>query len=279
MSLSKAEFDKYTSQGFNRIPLMREVLADLGTFLSVYLKLARGPYSYLFESVQGGGKWGRYSIIGLPGRTRLAVSGHEMTVEKDSKVLERESVKAPLDTVRAFKARYTVPEIDGLPRFTGGLVGYFGYETVRYIEPRLGRMAKPDAIGAPDILLTVSDEVVVFDNLKGKLYVVIHVNPAIEDAFNKANRRLDALVAKLGEGTPSVGVSDGQKPVAESDFVSGFTQQGFENAVEKSLAYIRAGDIMQVVLSQRLAVPYAAAPLDLYRALRTLNPSPYMYFM
>ncbi len=279
MSSSKAEFDSYATKGFNRIPLMREVLADLGTPLSVYLKLARGPYSYLFESVQGGEKWGRYSIIGLPARTLLRISGHDMTVEKDGQVLERETVTDPLDTVRAFKARYTVPEIDGLPRFTGGLVGYFGYETVRYIEPRLGKMAKPDIVGAPDILLTVSDEVVVFDNLKGKLYVVIHVNPAIADAFNKANRRLDALVAKLGEGTPPVGVSGGQKPVAESDFVSGFTQQGFENAVEKSLAYIRAGDIMQVVLSQRLAVPYVAAPLDLYRALRTLNPSPYMYFM
>ena len=279
MSSSKAEFDSYAAKGFNRIPLMREVLADLGTPLSVYLKLARGPYSYLFESVQGGEKWGRYSIIGLPARTLLRVSGHAMTVEKDGQVLEHATVTDPLDTVRAFKARYTVPEIDGLPRFTGGLVGYFGYETVRYIEPRLGKMAKPDVVGAPDILLTVSDEVVVFDNLKGKLYVVIHVNPAIADAFGKANRRLDELVAKLGEGTPAVGVSGGQKSVAESDFVSGFTQQGFENAVEKSLAYIRAGDIMQVVLSQRLAVPYAAAPLDLYRALRTLNPSPYMYFM
>ena len=127
-----------------------------------------------------------------------------MTVEKDGQVLERETVTDPLDTVRAFKARYTVPEIDGLPRFTGGLVGYFGYETVRYIEPRLGKMQKPDGIGAPDILLTVSDEVVVFDNLKGKLYVVIHVNPAIADAFNKANHRLDELVAKLRRGLPPV---------------------------------------------------------------------------
>ncbi len=297
MLFSKAEFDKYTSQGFNRIPLMREVLADLGTPLSVYLRLARGPYSYLFESVQGGEKWGRYSIIGLSARTLLRVRGHDMTVEKDGQVLERETVTDPLDTVRTFKARYTVPEIGGLPRFTGGLVGYFGYETVRYIEPRLGKLAKPDVVGAPDILLMVSDEVVVFDNLKGKLYVVIHVNPAIEDAFNKANRRLDELVAKLGEsaiapslargprldpigeGVAGGGKTGGGKVVAEGDFMPAFTQPEFERAVEKALAYIRAGDIMQVVLSQRLAIPYTAAPLDLYRALRTLNPSPYMYFM
>ncbi len=279
MSLSKKEFDKYASQGFNRIPLMREVLADLDTPLSVYLKLARGPYSYLFESVQGGEKWGRYSIIGLPARTVLRITGNEMTVEKDGKVLERETVTDPLDTVRRFKARYSVPPVPGLPRFTGGLVGYFGYETVRYIEPRLGQMAKPDAVGAPDILLTVSDEVVVFDNLQGRLYVVIHVNPAIADAYAKANARLDELVAGLSQSIPRVVAPENNKVVAEADFISGFTQQGFEKAVEKSLAYIRGGDIMQVVLSQRLAIPYAAAPLDLYRALRTLNPSPYMYFM
>jgi len=279
MSLSKKEFDNYAAQGFNRIPLMREVLADLDTPLSVYLKLARGPYSYLFESVQGGEKWGRYSIIGLPARTLLRVSGHDVTVEKDGKPIERETVSDPLDYTRRFKARYTVPEIAGLPRFTGGLVGYFGYETIRYIEPRLGKMAKPDAIGAPDILLTVSDEVVVFDNLKGKLYVVIHVNPAIAGAYDKANARLDELVAKLGEGIPRAGTETQNKTVGESDFTSGFTQPGFEAAVEKSREYIRAGDIMQVVLSQRLTIPFAADPLDLYRALRTLNPSPYMYFM
>ncbi len=279
MSLNKTDFADYASRGFNRIPLMREVLADLDTPLSVYLKLARGPYSYLFESVQGGEKWGRYSIIGLPARTLLRVAGNEASIEKDGKVIERETVADPLGYVRHFKARYRVPEIAGLPRFTGGLVGYFGYETIRYVEPRLGKMAKPDAIGAPDILLTVSDEVVVFDNLKGKLYVVIHVNPEIADAYDKANARLDELVAKLDTGIRHSRPAQQNKTVNEADFVSGFTQQGFETAVEKSREYIRAGDIMQVVLSQRLTIPFAADPLDLYRALRTLNPSPYMYFM
>jgi len=279
MSLSKAEFEKYSAEGFNRIPLMREVLADLDTPLSTYLKLARGPYSYLFESVQGGEKWGRYSIIGLPCRTLLRVRGDRVTVEKDGKIIERETVADPLDYVRRFKARYTIPEVKGLPRFTGGLVGYFGYEAVRYIEPRLGDMRKPDAIGAPDILLMVSDEVVVFDNLAGKLYVVIHVNPRIRDAYRKANRRLDRLVAGLAKAPPRNRAPRRARAVAESDFVSGLTQPGFEAAVAKAREYIRAGDIMQVVLSQRLSIPFKAAPLDLYRALRTLNPSPYMYFM
>ncbi|MHB8535424.1 MAG: anthranilate synthase component I [Sulfuricaulis sp.] len=277
--MSKKDFDNYASRGFNRIPLMREVLADLDTPLSVYLKLARGPYSYLFESVQGGEKWGRYSIIGLPARTLLRVHGYEVTVEKDGAPVERETVADPLGYVQAFKARYTVPEIAGLPRFTGGLVGYFGYETIRYIEPRLGKMTKPDAIGAPDILLMVSDEVVVFDNLKGKLYVVIHVNPAIADAFNKANARLDELVARLGAALPRTQPSAGAKTVTEKDFVSSFTRAGYESAVQRIKKYIAQGDVMQVVPSQRMSIPYCAAPLDLYRALRTLNPSPYMYFM
>ncbi len=278
MSLTQKDFQKYSTAGFNRIPLMREVLADLDTPLSVYLKLARGRYSYLFESVQGGEKWGRYSIIGLPARTVLRIAGNTITVEKDGAVIERESVTDPLDFIRRFQARYTVPEVPGLPRFTGGLVGYFGYETVCYIEPRLDKLDKPDEIGAPDILLMVSDEVVVFDNLAGKLYVVIHVNPAVDDAYRKANLRLDDLVVRLGGALPR-DAAIAHPPVGETDFVSDFTQAGFERAVEKSLEYVRAGDIMQVVLSQRLSIPFTAAPLDLYRALRTLNPSPYMYFV
>ncbi len=282
MSISKTEFNKYQSQGFNRIPLMREVLADLDTPLSTYLKLARGPCSYLFESVQGGEKWGRYSIIGLPARTVLTITGHDVAVTKDGNVTERETVTDPLDYVRRFKERYSVPqglyEQGRLPRFTGGLVGYFGYETIRYIEPRLGDMQKPDAIGAPDILLMVSDEVIVFDNLAGKLYVVVHVNPEIENAYDKGQHRLDELVAGLGDMSPR-GHAVGGVRVKEADFVSGFTQTGFEAAVEKAREYIRAGDIMQVVLSQRLSIPFKAPPLDLYRALRTLNPSPYMYYV
>ncbi|MEK6551357.1 MAG: anthranilate synthase component I, partial [Pseudomonadota bacterium] len=202
MSLSQSEFNQYAAQGFNRIPLMREVLADLDTPLSVYRRLARGPYSYLFESVQGGEKWGRYSIIGLPCRTLLRVQGNSIAVEKDGRVIERSDAKDPLDYVRAFQARYRMPAVAGLPRFTGGLVGYFGYEAVRFMEPRLGALDKPDEIGAPDILLMVSDEVVVFDNLQGKLYVVIHVNPEIEGAYAKANHRLDELVARLDTALP-----------------------------------------------------------------------------
>src|SRR5581483_6344732 len=279
MSLTQTEFDSYRHQGFNRIPLMREVLADLDTPLSVYLKLANRPYSYLFESVQGGEKWGRYSIIGVPCRTVLTIAGNEARVAQDGDVVERERVDDPLEYIRAFKARYRMPQTPGLPRFTGGLVGYFGYETVRFIEPRLGELKKPDAIGAPDVLLMVSDEVVVFDNLGGKVYVIVHADPETANAYQNAQRRLDELIKRLRQGVQDPVSANAVGAVAESDFRPDFPQPRFEAAVERAREYIRAGDIMQVVLSQRLSIPYRAAPLDLYRALRTLNPSPYMYFI
>ncbi|OOZ39204.1 anthranilate synthase component I [Solemya pervernicosa gill symbiont] len=276
--MNQQQFNALAAEGYNRIPLMREVLADLDTPLSTYLKLADAPYTYLLESVQGGEKWGRYSIIGLPARTVLSVKGHEVTVSCDHVVLEQSTEEDPLAFIEQFQARYKVPEVDGLPKFTGGLVGYFGYDTVRYIEPRLGESPNEDQLGNPDILLMLSDEVVVFDNLSGKLFVVVHADPSDAAALQKGETRLSQLVRLLDEPLKRAPHVQSRK-VSEDDFVSGFTQQGFEEAVAKSKQYITDGDIMQVVLSQRLSIPYEAPPLDLYRSLRSLNPSPYMYFL
>ncbi len=260
-----------------RIPLVREVLADLDTPLSTYLKLAGdGPYSYLFESVQGGEKWGRYSIIGLPCRTVLRVSGRQVTLARDGQMQERFEVADPLAWIAAWQRSFRVAPAAGLPRFSGGLVGYFGYDTVRYIEPRLDGEPLPDELGTPDILLMLSEEVVVFDNLSGKLYLVVHVPPGGEA---DGERRLDELTARLREARPVYEAPARPRRVAEADFVSGFTEAGFREAVEKARRYIIDGDIMQVVLSQRLSVPFHAPPLHLYRALRSLNPSPYMYYL
>ncbi len=272
------QFQQLGREGYNRIPLMREVLADLDTPLSAYLKLAAGPGSYLFESVQGGEKWGRYSIIGLPARTTLRVRGHDIEVERDGEIVETAAAQDPLAWIEAFQARFRVPEVEGLPRFTGGLVGYFGYDTVRYIEPRLAGVEKPDPLGNPDILLMLSDEVVVFDNLAGKLFVVVHVDPAAGDAYTAGQARLDELVALLDREVPRHAPATGVE-VKEQDFVSGFTREGFEAAVARCKAYIVEGDVMQVVLSQRLSVPFRSRPIDLYRALRSLNPSPYMFYL
>jgi len=278
MLITHSDLRDFAARNFNRVPMMREVLADLDTPLSTYLKLVQGPYAYLFESVQGGEKWGRYSIIGLPCRTVLKITGDQFVIEDEGEVIDSGSNDDPLDLVRSFCEDYRVPEVAGMPRFTGGLVGYFGYDTVRYIETHLGPVHKPDPVGAPDILLMVSEEVLVFDNLAGRLYVVTHVDPHAEDAFETGNMRLDELVTRLRE-TPVETLDSGGHAVSESDFVSSFAQEEFEEAVEDAREYIRNGDIMQVVLSQRLSIAYDAHPINMYRALRTVNPSPYMYFL
>jgi anthranilate synthase component 1 len=277
--MKQTEFDRLAAQGYNRIPLAKEVLADLDTPLSTYLKLADGPYSYLFESVQSGEKWGRYSIIGLPCERIVKVRGNKVEVSDNDTIIETATADDPLAWIEDFKARYNVPEIEGLPKFNGGLVGYFGYDTVRYVEKRLGDSPNPDPLDNPDILLMVSDEVVVFDNLSGRLYIVIHVDPANDNAYDNAQRRLDALTTELRESKPKYHPAGQGNKVNETDFVSGFTHDGFVDAVEKAKQYITDGDIMQVVLSQRLSIPFSAQSMDLYRALRTLNPSPYMYYL
>ncbi|MGZ8143096.1 MAG: anthranilate synthase component I [Methylosarcina sp.] len=277
--MTPEQFNQYAREGFNRIPITREVLADLDTPLSAYLKLANGAYSYLFESVHGGEQWGRYSIIGLPCQTVIKITGKQISLEKNGKKEQTITHENPLLWIEQFKDSYKVPDIAHLPRFNGGLVGYFGYETIAYIEPRLGNSRKPDPLGNPDIVLMVSEEMLVFDNLSGKLLLLTHANPGEEQAFERAQSRLNDLSYKLREIQARPAKHPAPKKVNESDFVSGFTQQGFEEAVCKAKEYITDGDIMQVVLSQRLSIPYAAEPLNLYRALRCLNPSPYMFYL
>lgn len=278
--MTPEHFAELAQQGYNRIPVMREVLADLDTPLSSYLKLASGPYSYLFESVQGGEKWGRYSMIGLPARTILKAFGDEIQVERDGEIVERHTCADALSFVDEFKQRYRAPELPNLPRFTGGLVGYFAYDCVRYVEPHLKASMPKDIIGTPDILLSVSDEVLVFDNLAGKLIFVIHANPDVENAYAKANARLDELEAKLrGEIPATPSLSLGMNTHSEAKFQSHFGEKNFHQVVDKIKDYVLSGDTMQVVISQRLSIDFTQEPINLYRALRNLNPSPYMYFM
>jgi len=280
--MTKEEFARLAAEGYNRIPLVREVLADTQTPLGVYLKLAQGPYSYFLESMQGGEKWGRYSFIGLPSRTVLRVSGNTLTVEQDGKVLETHTSDDPFAFIAAFQARYRIPEesaaLKQLPRFNGGLVGYFGYDTVRYVERKVAATTPPDSVHTPDILLMVSEAVAVFDNLRGKLSLIVYADPSQPEAYTAAQAQLDTLVGRLELAAPLPPVAKA-RDVAESDFVSSFGQAPYEAAVEKIKDYIAAGDVMQVVLAQRMTVPYAGAPLQVYRALRLLNPSPYMVFM
>src|SRR5688572_655687 len=276
---SPEQFQQQAADGHTRIPVVREVLSDLDTPLSVYLKLADGPHTYLFESVEGGERFGRYSIIGLPARRVYAFVGHTLFVTEDGELLESRVVDDPFAEVERLRAAHSVPTIPGLPGFTGGLVGWFGFECIQYIEPRLAGGDVPDELGTPDILLMQSDELAVFDNLKGRLYLIVHADPSEPRAIPRANRRLDELVHRLRQGGPGYPETLEGRLLDEGDFVSGFTREGFIEAVEKSKEYIRAGDIFQVVLSQRLSVPFKARPVDVYRALRALNPSPYMYYL
>ncbi|MGI9276111.1 MAG: anthranilate synthase component I [Endozoicomonas sp.] len=276
-------FARLAREGYNRIPVTREILADLDTPLTTYLKLANGRYSYLLESVEGGEKWGRYSMIGLPCRTLLRVTTNagetKVTLESDGQITEEHRTDDPLTFIKEFQKRYRVPELPDLPRFTGGLVGYFAYDTVRYIEPRLHDSVPKDELGTPDILLMVSDELVVFDNLSGKLILVTHADPDEPSALDKAQYRLDILVRRLQSSNVLPPVQASLNPVTEDDFKSGMGREGYEAAVETIKEYTLAGDVMQVVPSQRMTVPFDSSPLNLYRALRSTNPSPYMYYL
>ncbi|MBB1087916.1 anthranilate synthase component I [Lysobacter sp. SG-8] len=278
-ALSAEDFQRLADAGHTRIPVVREVFSDLDTPLSVYLKLADGPHTYLFESVEGGERFGRYSIIGLPARRVYAFAGHSLFVTEHGELVEHREVADPFAEVERLRRAHSVPEVEGLPGFTGGLVGWFGFECVGYIEPRLAGGDKEDQLGTPDILLMLSEELAVFDNLRGRLYLIVHADPQEPQAYARATRRLDQLVHRLRHGGTSYPETLDPNGLEEADFVSGFTREGFIDAVEQSKEYIRAGDIFQVVLSQRLSVPFKARPVDVYRALRALNPSPYMYFL
>ena len=273
-------FADLARQDFNRIPVTREVLADLETPLSVYLKLAQGPNSYMFESVQGGEKWGRYSLIGLQTSTVLKVFGSRLEIVRDGKPMVNRTTTDPLGEVEKFRQLFSMPNLPDLPRFTGGLVGYFGYDTVRFVERRLAESAPQDKLGTPDIMLMASDEVAVFDNLSGTIMLVVHVDAKDPESLQKAEARLDELEQQMAQPTPELPPmnlsGDG---IAEKDFVSSFGEQEFKQSVNKIKDYVMAGDVMQVVPSQRLSAPFDASPINLYRALRRLNPSPYMYFL
>lgn len=273
-TLNLTQFNELAAQGYNRIPLVLETFADLDTPLSLYLKLANQPYSYLLESVQGGERFGRYSIIGLPAKTRIVAHGMTVQVIAGDTVIESVSNTNPLDFVKNYQARFKTPPYAGLPRFTGGLAGYFGYETVRYIEKRLAGVQKDDAIKVPDVLLTLSTEIAVVDNLSGKLYFIVYADPAEPNAYQNAYDRLSELLVMLRKTVAIPQAQASEKSLASSEF----GEANFKDAVKRAQQYILDGDIMQVVLSQRMAQKFTAPPLSLYRALRSLNPSPYMFY-
>jgi anthranilate synthase component I len=272
--ITELEFKSLAAQGFNRIPLIAEAFADLETPLSLYLKLAGGAkHSFLLESVVGGERFGRYSFIGLPARSLVRATGFHTEVVTDGQVVEQHEGN-PLDVIAAYQQRFKVALRPGLPRFCGGLAGYFGYDAVRYIEPKLAKTQKPGGIDTPDILLLQCEELAVIDNLSGRLYLIVYADPTQSEAWFSAKRRLTELIDKLRYSVSAPSVKRGASYAVEREF----TKAGYLAAVERSKEYIAAGDMMQVQIGQRLKKRYTESPLSLYRALRSLNPSPYMYF-
>ena len=279
--ITELEFKSLSSQGYNRIPLMLEAFADLETPLSLYLKLAHsrdgGRYSFLLESVVGGERFGRYSFIGLPARTLLRARGFGedavTEVVRDGQVVET-SRDNPLDFIAAYQKRFKVALRPGLPRFCGGLAGYFGYDTVRHIEKKLVHSCPPDTLGCPDILLLQCEELAVIDNLSGKLYLIVYADPAQPEAYSRGKRRLRELKDQLKYSVSAPQVRPSQAYPAEREFA----KADYIAAVEQAKELIAAGDFMQVQVGQRIKKRYTESPLSLYRALRSLNPSPYMYF-
>ncbi|MFO1330265.1 MAG: anthranilate synthase component I [Rubrivivax sp.] len=272
--ITELEFKSLATQGFNRIPLITEAFADLETPLSLYLKLAGGRRnSFLLESVVGGERFGRYSFIGLPARTLLRATGSSCEVVTDGQVVERTEGNA-LAFVERWQERLKPAVAAGLPRFCGGLAGYFGYDVVRSIEPRLAAVTKPGGLGTPDLQLLLTEEVAVIDNLSGRLYLIVWADPGVPDAYFRARKRLSELADQLRYSVTAPAVKRGPSYPVERDF----SKADLMKAVERAKAYIAAGDCMQVVIGQRLRMRYTESPLALYRALRSLNPSPYMYY-
>ncbi|MEZ5497709.1 MAG: anthranilate synthase component I [Gammaproteobacteria bacterium] len=277
--LTQQQFENFRQQGYNRVPVYKCVSADLDTPLSAWLKLANGRNTFLLESVVGGSRWGRYSIIGLSADTNYIARGDEITKYVLGEIEESYTCENVLDELRAIKQEYKVPKIDELPAFNGGLVGYLGYEIIEHIEDKLKNKAPIDKLKIPDVNLMVAEEIAVFDNLSGKVWIIIHVNPEDNMAYAKGQKRLEELTHRLRSGSTGYAEMINHGLPGDSDIEMSFSQAEFEKAVTDCKELIAAGDIMQVVLSQRMSMPFTARPMDVYRALRASNPSPYMYFM
>lgn len=275
--MTELEFKSLAAQGYNRIPLIAEAFADLETPLSLYLKLAQsqdaGRNTFLLESVVGGERFGRYSFIGLPASTVLKSHGQQVEVLKQGKQVETHQGN-PLEFIESFLQRYKVAIRPGMPRFCGGLAGYFGYDTVRYVEKRLANSAPKDDLKLPEIQLLLTEELAVIDNLSGKLYLIVYADPTSGEAYSRGRARLRDLRAMLRRAVDAPVTSASVRTEIHRDFA----KEDYLQAVAKAKEYIMAGDLMQVQIGQRLRKPYVDSPLSLYRALRSLNPSPYMYF-
>ena len=259
-------------------PVVRTILADLLTPVALYDRLAGAPYTYLLESVEGGERWARYSMIGLPAREVATIRDHHLTIRRDGAVIEERELADPLAWLADYHATIRPAPLPVDLPFSGGLVGYMAYDSIGYIEKRLAKRPQNDPLGVPDILYMQSLDVAVLDNLRGEVHLISHADLADPDGLAAAEARLDAMVAAINRpGTAQVRAlnRNARPPVIHHHY----PEAQFKADVAKIREYIKAGDCMQVVPSQRMSCAYTHAPLDYYRALRHTNPSPYMYLL
>jgi anthranilate synthase component 1 len=261
----------------NLIPVSREILADLETPVSAFLKIHRGPYGFLLESVQGGERWGRFSFLGTQPALVLRVRGRDVELETPGGGTERRTTDDPLSELKRLLGQYRPVSLPGLPRFAGGAVGYLAYDVVRAFE-RLP-VAAEDDLALPDLYMLLVQSLLVFDNVAQTIRVVSHADlrdgATPDAAYDAAVERIDALVARLR----APAVEPEAPPVEPGDLRANMTPEVFQGLVERAKEYIRAGDVIQVVLAQRFELPLAAAPFNVYRCLRTVDPSPYMFYL
>jgi anthranilate synthase component 1 len=280
--MNQSDYDALVAEGYSRIPITRTLLADTETPLSTFSKLCKAPYAFLFESVEGGEKWSRYSIVGLPATQRIAISGKTVSRYQGGELVESHESTDPLAEIEALHQSASSAPLPSLPVFHGGWVGYFAYDTVRYVEPKLSVDVNPDDLGTPDILLVLAEEVVVFDNLRGTLTLIVNAEASVPNAFDMAIERLCALEKALAQPAADLGsfeLGSTDTSDIESRLTYGTDKATFESWVARIKDYILDGDVMQVVVSQRMTLPFSASPLNLYRALRHLNPSPYLFYL
>jgi len=261
----------------NLIPVYREIMADLDTPVSAFKKLDDGQFSYLLESIEGGEKWGRYSFLGSSPSVVIRSRGNLVEIINDG-VTSSMNAADPLNCVRDLLAKYTPVEVEGLPRFFGGAVGYLGYDMVRHFENLPND--KPAILDAFDSYFMITDTIVIFDTMRQKIKVVsnAHIGEGATptEAYQRATEKIDAIIARLHAPLAAPVKTNPSRSVG---LQSNISREEFETSVEEAKEYVRSGDIIQVVLSQRFSGDLTADPLDIYRVLRTLNPSPYMFFL
>jgi len=284
----KERFIELAKRG-NLVPVYREFMADMETPVSAFAKLDRAPaaaggeYAFLLESVEGGEKIARYSFLGAGPSVIFLSRGHEVTLVEDGAKRTTTCAGSPIDELEKLLGRYRVVELPELPRFFGGAVGYFAYDVIQYIEDIPQR--NPDDLGLPEIAFMITDTICIFDHINHTIKVVsnAHVEADAAAAYDAACRKIDRIVNRLVQPAPHTMVERVETPEpgrgAGLAVRSTFEKAEFEAVVEKGKEYIRAGDIFQFVPSQRFEMPTRSAPFDIYRALRSVNPSPYMYFL